>query len=270
MSMVVCEFRKCFEDINGTIQFKHSALLLRNSNNELFSAQYLDPRPVSTVPLSELEHVAPIPPLPPCPPGVTVAPASLADLDDVYIKKPDLLRLAVTNNLEATLLEEIRVCELIKRHPHPNVAKYHGCLLLDGRVNGICFKRYQETLMAKVNPGHLNKSMLIKAPERTTIRKKAARYLASIQAGLQHLHSLGIIHNDLTPMNVMIDEHDNPVIIDFDSCRVVGAALQDVKRTYGWYNRDVAVSRESNDTDALEEIRIFLTGSSPEDFLFSG
>jgi serine/threonine protein kinase len=37
-----------------------------------------------------------------------------------------------------------------------------------------------------------------------------------IKDGVEHLHSLGIIHNDLNPRNVMLDSEDTPVIIDFD------------------------------------------------------
>ncbi|OBR07336.1 Serine/threonine-protein kinase [Colletotrichum higginsianum IMI 349063] len=269
MSMEVRESRKCLEDISGTLRFKYSMLLLRNDDNEFFSARSSDPHPASTVQLCELEDVRRIAPLPFCPPEVIVAPETLANMDDTYVKRPDLLRLATANDSQAYLLEEVRVCEIIKRHPHPNLAEYRGCVLSEGRIIGICFKRYRETLMGKVNPGHLNKAMLIEAPERAAVREEATRYLPNIRAGLQHLHSLGIIHNDLNPMNVMIDENDNPVIIDFDSCRVVGAPLQDVKRTYGWYNQDVGVSSESNDTEALKEIQVFLAGSSPGDLIFS-
>ncbi|CCE30705.1 uncharacterized protein CPUR_04554 [Claviceps purpurea 20.1] len=44
-----------------------------------------------------------------------------------------------------------------------------------------------------------------------------SRCLEGIERGIRHLHSLGVIHNDIKPNNIMLDELDRPVIIDFDS-----------------------------------------------------
>ncbi|KAG6245556.1 hypothetical protein E4U23_005282 [Claviceps purpurea] len=41
--------------------------------------------------------------------------------------------------------------------------------------------------------------------------------LEGIERDVRHLHSLGIVHNDISPANIMFDELDRPVIIDFDS-----------------------------------------------------
>ncbi|KAK3394223.1 hypothetical protein B0H63DRAFT_491736 [Podospora didyma] len=150
------------------------------------------------------------------------------------------------------VLNEIATCEVIKDQPHPNIATYSGCVASGGRVTGLCFKRYPETLMAKVNPGHLNKSMLIMSEDRG--HPASAR--------------LGIAHSDLNPANVMITEDDAPVIIDFDSSSAPGTALDKTKLTYGRFDPGVHVSRESNDIDALEEWRIWLAGSSPDEFQF--
>lgn len=67
----------------------------------------------------------------------------------------------------------------------------------------------------------------------------------------------------------MITADNRPVIIDFDSSSAPGTALDNTKRTYGWYDRDVLVSQESNDLDALAELRVWLAGSSPEEFRFN-
>lgn len=48
--------------------------------------------------------------------------------------------------------------------------------------------------------------------------------LDGIKKGIDHLHSLGFIHGDLTTSNVIFCEGDDraqsPVIIDFDACRI--------------------------------------------------
>jgi hypothetical protein len=69
----------------------------------------------------------------------------------------------------------------------------------------------------------------------------------------------------------MFDEYGTPVIIDFDSCRKVGESLRDTetKRTYQWHDPQTDVALEKNDLDALEELKIWLIGSTQDIFLFS-
>jgi serine/threonine protein kinase len=123
--------------------------------------------------------------------------------------------------------------------------------------------------MQKLNPGHLNKSEFITSGDLTAARKVAAmRYLSGTEAGIRKLHDLGIIHNALNPANVMITENDTPVIIDFASSTLPGVALDKTRRTHGWFDPDVHVSREENDLDALAELRVWLAGSSAEHFRF--
>lgn len=55
-------------------------------------------------------------------------------------------------------------------------------------------------------------------------------------------------------------EGDNAVIIDFDSCRFYGADVSSVKSTYQWHDEKVTTARPLNDLDALEEIRLWLSG----------
>jgi serine/threonine protein kinase len=100
------------------------------------------------------------------------------------------------------------------------VATYLGCKALDNRLDGICFELYPRNLMHTVNPNSLNKKDLLE--NRKCSAEAAEQYLLGIEAGIKHLHALGYVHNDINPMNVMISEHNTPVIIDFDSCVKVG------------------------------------------------
>ena len=169
-------------------------------------------------------------------------------------------------SLADLVLRELAACEVIRKHPHPNVVTYYGCIALDGRVAGLCFKRYRTDLMQKVNPDHLDKSTFVPEEDRIPARRTAARYLEGIAGGIRYLHSQGIVHNDLNPANVMIADDDTPVIIDFESSSSPGRALDRTKRTFGWFDPGVRVSREANALDALEELRIWPTGSSPDGF----
>ncbi|KAG6054942.1 hypothetical protein E4U32_006582 [Claviceps aff. humidiphila group G2b] len=104
--------------------------------------------------------------------------------------------------LSDLVLHEIEAYELLRRHPHPSIVEYRGCVVEDGRITGICLTKYKMTLGERMEVS-------------TPFDKD--RCLEGIERGIRHLHSLGIVHNDLKPSNIMLDELDRPVIIDFDS-----------------------------------------------------
>jgi serine/threonine protein kinase len=110
--------------------------------------------------------------------------------------------------------------------------------------------------MDMVNSGSLNKSMFMNAEELKPIRARAARYIPLLEDGIRNVHSLKRIHNDFNPNNILITDDDVPVISDFDSSTDPGSDLTRVKRTHGWFNPDVSKAMESNDLDALKELRI--------------
>ena len=115
--------------------------------------------------------------------------------------------------------------------------QYHGCKAEDNHIIGLCFKKYRISLCDEFNPGHLNKTAFQETQGPSP--ENALRYLNGIEAGLKHLHSLGLVHNDINPSNIMLDEDDEAVIIDFDSCSTYGTSLATTKRTYGWYDEEI-------------------------------
>lgn len=264
--MEVLNSHECFTPVDGGIEFIYTQVIFRQ-DGITYCAKSANRRVDATVSADSLKDIEPIHSTayqPFLPSGCTI----VLDSSDCYIKQPNLTSFQGGLTLANRVLQDLSTCEVIRKHPHPNIAKYHGCMASDGRVTGLCFTRYAENLMGKLNPGHLNKSMFILSEECTAARKMATRYLAGIKEGVQHLHSLGIVHNDLNPANIMITEDDTPVIIDFDSSSAPGTSLEQTKRTHGWFDWDVRVSQESNDLDALEELRVWLAGSSPEEFRF--
>lgn len=88
--------------------------------------------------------------------------------------------------------------------------------------------------------------------------------------GIKHLHSIGLVHNDLNPANIMFDQDDMLVLIDFDSCRYIGEPLRSTgtKRTHHWHDPSVDSSMEKNDLDAFKDLQTWLTGSVDEVFIF--
>jgi serine/threonine protein kinase len=104
--------------------------------------------------------------------------------------------------------------------------------------------------MEEANPGHLNK----RSSNHHLPNDIATRYLLGIDRGLRHMHSLGLVHNDVNPSNVMLS--DEAIIIDFDSCLPVGSLLATAKRTPEWHDSRVWISTPGNDHRALQEMKI--------------
>jgi serine/threonine protein kinase len=188
----------------------------------------------------------------------TLAPENL--LNSCYTKKPQLLSYdrvsegPQPNLIAEDVLKEARVYEVLMQHPHPNIATSLGCQVSDGRITGLCLEKYPRTLMKEVNPGALMKRALRNTRE---VSEDYSRVLIDVESGLYHLHSLGLVHNDLNPSNIMVAD-DRAVIIDFGSCRKTGESLEYVGRTYEWHDEKIQQSLPENDLTALEEIRIWL------------
>ncbi|RKU46273.1 hypothetical protein DL546_006921 [Coniochaeta pulveracea] len=271
--MEILKAQQCFERIDGGgIRFIYTQVLFRR-DGLIFCAKHpqrrIGPGGLAAEEFKDITAIHPEAYRPILPSGCTVAPPE--SISGCYVKQPNLIAYGVSGDLASYVLQELATCEIIRKNPHPNLAFYYGCVVSDdgGRVAGLCFKRYSVDLMQKLNPGHLNKSAFVTSDDRAAARKTAStRYLPGIEAGIRELHALGIVHNDLNPANVMITEDDTPVIIDFDSSTPPGVALDKTRRTHGWFDPDVHVSRENNDLDALAELRVWLTGSSSEEFRF--
>jgi hypothetical protein len=186
-----------------------------------------------------------------------------SDCSTWYLKRPSLS--PYSPNYPALIreiwVEEVKTCELLKMNPHPNIAEYHGCAVVDdGSIRGVYFTKYDQTLMDRVNPARRSK-IDFAYERRGADRNKIDLWLQGIAQGLEHLHGLGIVHNDINPCNIMF-QGDTPVIIDFDSARPLGHDLSLVKRTPGWHNTKAVVASPDNDFAALQEIQHWLLGET--------
>ncbi|KAE8336552.1 hypothetical protein BDV24DRAFT_155058 [Aspergillus arachidicola] len=174
----------------------------------------------------------------------------------------------IDGNLKKQITREVERCEILRKNPHPNIATYCGYQESHGRVSGSCFKRYTSTLLEVVNPQRLGKvAFLSSARER--VKENMKSRLEGILAAIKHLHSLGLVHNDINFANIMLDEDGTLILMDFDSCRHIGESLSstETKRTRHWHDPSVDFSQEKNDLDAFKDLQIWLTRSVDEDFL---
>jgi len=157
-----------------------------------------------------------------------------------------------TKKLAERFLEEARTLHLMRLKPHPNLLKLEGCLVQDGRIHGVFLKRYPITLDDRVaaekrSKKPLEKAACVKALDRAACFKR-------IVAGVKHLHSLGIAHNDINPNNIMLDEEDRPVIVDLGGCRPFGEEMVE-GGTLDWNDGfDEDVSTANNDMIGLRKV----------------
>lgn len=128
----------------------------------------------------------------------------MASQEDCYRKAPGLTYF-LYSELEADIQRELEVCEVLRRHTHPNLTTYYGCREENGRATGICFKRYKETLSGKVNPRYLNKNRF-RASGHEQVDHSLRENFYGILEGIKDLHSPGLVHNDINPSNIMLDE----------------------------------------------------------------
>jgi serine/threonine protein kinase len=110
-----------------------------------------------------------------------------------YVKNPELLpigeRLFYGPPL-VHLTREVKACEFLRQHPHPNICAYHSVIVdTDGFVKGLVFDRYTPNLHDFVN-------------ERNVFEAK--KVLSYIEAGIDHMHSLGLVHCEIKPQNIFV------------------------------------------------------------------
>ena len=193
------------------------------------------------------------------------------NVSECYIKRPRLISYDYyhktnSNRIADIVLEEMKIYEILQHYSHPNIAQYFGCLTAEDRIVGICLAQYPTTLMTKVNPEHRMKRQAVRYRLNPDVRE---RYVNKLRNALQHLHSLGLVHNDINPSNIMLDDQDEPVIIDFDSCCSIGHSLDNVGRTYEWHDPTITIARPEHDMDALNEIHEWLSHKVERNFKFA-
>lgn len=193
-------------------------------------------------------------------PDNEVYPPSPSDLDvraisafgfepasDTWVKRPKLVyynQLAGCTRIADEFLEEISIYRQVQQHPHPNLVQFKGCLQKGSLIVGVILQRYPITL--KVHAYTCDQASF-----------DMESCLEGIKAGVGHLHSLGIAHNDLNPSNIMLDGEGRPVIIDLGSAQPLGKELTQMG-TPGWNDGFSRDSSKANDEIGLRKIREWL------------
>jgi len=185
--------------------------------------------------------------------NLTMAPDTLPP--DMYIKRPDLFLYDVFRQhnvlrlLPECLLDEARAMEVLSRHPHPHIVRYHGCRVRRGRITGLVLDRHPGTLAEYLRSSG---TLADKEP-----------FVRALASAVGHLHALGWAHNDLNPDNVLVDAAGMPVLIDFGSAREIGARLGTSRGNKEWIEgdmKDYHTSDPCHDTFAMAKIEAWMDG----------
>ena len=177
---------------------------------------------------------------PPFTENLTLAPHPLPN--NTFLKKRSLIGFDLKTGPKPreVLLHEAHICEILRRDPHPNIASYLGCVRNEGLVTGLCFVRYKEILLDRLRDS--NRPLNVRS------------YFKGVENGLDHLHDLGLNHNDINPANIMLDKEDVPIIIDFDSCQREGELSFGIG-TPGWTDGSLTgISERKNDDFGLKQL----------------
>ncbi|PBK67990.1 kinase-like protein [Armillaria solidipes] len=150
------------------------------------------------------------------------------------------------------MIQEARVCEILMKYPHRNVVQYYGYAEKDGLMAGLCFKRYRQTLSDTVKKG-------------TLPRADIESSLDQIKQGIEHIHGLGLVHNDINPRNILFDDDGRLVIIDFDSCRKQGESMLRGKCGTFPFSNDPETAEFQNDFYGVEKIREWMEENIPRE-----
>ena len=262
--MEILEFNECFPDAPGEPVF---TIVVFNDGDQLFTARATGrySRKSEILAASFDDRVA-IPTSAFQPQLTDTLFLSQVEPDDrMFVKRPSLLSYYHTDHTQDEriaddLLREAQVYEKLRSSPHDNVVQYIGCEVKNGRISGLCLPRYKQSLMQRLNPGSLGKRAFANSCSGNLDQGWCQKISEGIRAGLNNLHSLGLVHNDLNPSNILLDDQDIPRIVDFGSCRPEGESLTNVGRTYEWYNEAVQEASKKNDLDALAEIDAWMEG----------
>ncbi|KAF2803007.1 uncharacterized protein BDZ99DRAFT_548402 [Mytilinidion resinicola] len=134
----VLETAESFREVDREYKFSHTLIVYRMDNGiyHALSQARCSTTKVDNQCLTDNIQVPIAAYQPLFPPGLTRAPDPLPV--DSYVKRPRLISYNRLRNsrrptyIADQVLKEAEVCEIVERHPYPNIAKYLGCEVHNG------------------------------------------------------------------------------------------------------------------------------------------
>jgi WD40 repeat protein/tRNA A-37 threonylcarbamoyl transferase component Bud32 len=116
----------------------------------------------------------------------------------VAVKIPRLGQLTAPDEIDRFLREARNAAQL----RHPGIVAVHDA----GQADGTCF------LVSEFVEGRTLADLLA---ERRPTSREAVRLVAAVADALDHAHRQGVIHRDVKPANLLLDEAGRPLVMDF-------------------------------------------------------
>ncbi|KAL3440048.1 hypothetical protein BJX65DRAFT_300736 [Aspergillus insuetus] len=150
---------------------------------------------------------------------------SLKTLEDLQ-EKPSLLAY-INGILKSKSLAKLKTCEILHKNPYSNITTYYGYNKTHSQVSGFA---------------------------RDLVREDIISSLTGILAAIKHLHLLGLVHNNINPTNITLDNNGTLVLIDFNNYCYIRKHLRNtkIKRTHHWHGPYVEIWLKENDFDAFK------------------
>jgi len=154
-----------------------------------------------------------------------------------FIKKPNLLCYKDPADRDASrayFANEVAVMDMLHDKPHGNIIKCLGVVVKKGYIFGIKLEYHAVSLAQRC------------ADKTRPLDIDIGKCIKGIADALVHLHDLGYCHNDVKPDNIVLNDEDTPVLIDFDSCLPIDQVLGK-GTTPGWGDDESTTSNVKND-----------------------
>jgi len=141
----------------------------------------------------------------------------------------DRVAVKVVGALSPSQLDRFRSeCELLKRLDHPGIVRYldhgvlssgHGYLVMEF-IEGQNLQDVLDDLATEVPAGRIAKLLREGSGEPArdqsrSYQRRMIRLLAKTAESLASAHEAGLIHRDVKPANILVNESIEPVLIDF-------------------------------------------------------
>lgn len=144
--------------------------------------------------------------------------------------------------------------------PHPNICRFHGCVLDGTHVSGITYERLHSTLQDQVEG---------KVPPGEKIRVEPEAVISDVRAALAHIFdTLGLQYIDIHPGNIMWRARPAGggewCLIDFSECYEPGHQMRGSFGNPAWISTKARVVDDALNETSLAHLENFMrTGEAP-------
>ncbi|KAL1592219.1 hypothetical protein SLS60_011296 [Paraconiothyrium brasiliense] len=130
-------------------------------------------------------------------------------------------------DIKATQRREIWAAQKYQSAPHPNICEYMGVVTdVKERVIATVYRRFNMDLWTLVETTSFLKQLASQPANARRQLLNPEYIMSAIKNGMNHIHSMGLVHCDIRPENIFIDTDTGQVAIgDFDGTNTPGQKL---------------------------------------------